>query len=110
VDTTSDFLIEAGISPEVVALVPGSVALENVLLPFSATEDTIRILFAEPPDEELLQKLAFILQREVTPALARRVAILAAIDHYYVRSAYESVPAMLVSTTDWKLRCNVEED
>ena len=62
-DSTSDFLIEAGISAEVIDLVPGPVALENVLLPFSATTDTISILFAEPPDDELLQKLAFILGR-----------------------------------------------
>ena len=109
-DSTSDYLIEAGISPEVIALVPGPVALENGLLPFSATKDTICILFAEPPDYELLQKLAFILRREVSPALAKRVAILAAIDHYYGCSAYEAVPAMLISTTDWKSRCDIEKE
>jgi type IV pilus assembly protein PilB len=109
-DTTSDFLIEAGISAEVIALVPGPIALENLMLPFSATEDSISILFAAQPEEELLQKLAFILRRQVLPSLAKRVAILAAIDHYYGRSAYESLPAMLISTTDWKLRCDVEEE
>jgi hypothetical protein len=48
-DSSSDYLIEAGISPEVIALVPEPVARENVLLPFSATKDAIKILFAETP-------------------------------------------------------------
>jgi hypothetical protein len=108
-DTTTDFLIEAAISSEIIALVPGPVALENVLLPFSATEESIGILFAEPPDEELLQKLVFILRREVKPALANRVAILEAISHYYGPSAYEKLPSLLISTTNWKLRCDAEE-
>jgi len=82
-DSSSDYLIEAGISPGVIALVPVAIARENVLLPFSATKDTIKILFAESPEFELLQKLAYILNRDVHPALARRAAILAAIDHYY---------------------------
>jgi hypothetical protein len=108
-DTTSDFLIEAGISSGVIALVPGPIALENVMLPFSATKDSISILFAAQPDEALLQKLAFILRCQVFPSLAKRVAIIAAIDHYYGRSAYERLPAMLISTTNWKLRCDVAE-
>jgi type IV pilus assembly protein PilB len=88
-DSSSDYLIEAGISPEVIALVPEAVARENVLLPFSTTKDAIKILFAEPPDDELLIKLNFILRRNLIPALARRVAILAAIDHYYGSSAHQ---------------------
>ena len=86
-DSASDYLIKAEISSEVIALVPGPIARESVLLPFSATSNTIKILFAEPPDFDLLQKLNYILRRDVYPALASRVAILAAIDHYYGRSA-----------------------
>jgi hypothetical protein len=108
--TTSDFLIEAAISPDVIALVPGPLAFENVLLPFSATEGYICILFAQTPDDELLQKLEFILGRRVRPSAARKEAILAAIDHYYGPAAYETVPAMLISTTNWKLRCEDEEE
>jgi hypothetical protein len=89
IDSSSDYLIEAGISPGVIALVPGPIARENVLLPYSATKDTIKILFAEPADIDLLLKLNYILRRSVHPALARRVAILAAIDHYYGCSAHE---------------------
>ena len=88
-DSSSDYLIAARISPEVIALVPGPIARENVLLPFSATKDAIKILFAEPPDSELLLKLNFILRRDVSPAIASRVAILAAIDHYYGTSAHQ---------------------
>jgi hypothetical protein len=88
-DSSSNYLIEAGISPEVIALVPGLIARENVLLPFSATKGAITILFAEPPDFELLLKLNYILRRDVSPTLASRVAILAAIDHYYGSSAHQ---------------------
>ena len=86
-DSSSDYLIEAGISPEVIALVPEPVARENVLLPFSATKGAIKILFAEMPDVDLLVKLNYILHRDLHPALANRAAIVAAIDHYYGPSA-----------------------
>ena len=82
-DSSSDYLIEAGISPEVIAMVPEPVARENVLLPFSVTKNIVKILFAEWPDIELLQKVQFILNRDLQPALASRPAILRAIDHYY---------------------------
>ena len=86
-DSSSDYLIEAGISPEVIALVPEPIARENVLLPFSATKNAIKILFAEFPETDVLLKLAYILRRDIHPALARRAALLAAIEHYYGRSA-----------------------
>jgi hypothetical protein len=108
--STTDFLIEAGISPEVIALVPGPIALEHTLLPFAATEKAISILFAEQPNEELRAKLGFIFRREVRPALGRRAAILAAIEHYYGDRVYETLPSAFISTTDWKLRCDSEED
>ena len=82
-DSSSDYLIEAGISPEVIALIPEPVARENVLLPFSASQNGIKILVAESPDIDLLLKLNYILRRDIVPALARRAAILTAIDHYY---------------------------
>ena len=86
VDSSSDYLIKAGISPEVIALVPEPIARENVLLPFSATKDGIKILLAELPDLDLGVKLNYILRRDIYPALASRAAILAAIDHYYGRT------------------------
>jgi type IV pilus assembly protein PilB len=86
-DSSSDYLIEAGLSPEVIALVPEPIARENVLLPFSASGNAIKILFAESPDIDLLQKLQYLLRRDLYPALANRAAILKAIDHYYGRSA-----------------------
>ena len=86
-DSSSDYLIKAGISPEVIALVPEPIARENVLLPFSATKDAIKILFAALPDFDLGLKLNYILRRDVHPVLARRAAILKAIDHYYGPSA-----------------------
>jgi type IV pilus assembly protein PilB len=88
-DSSSDYLIEAGISPEVIALVPEPVARENVLLPFAATKNALTILFAEPPDVDLVLKLNYILRLDIHPALASRVAILTAIDHYYGSSGHQ---------------------
>jgi hypothetical protein len=82
-DSSSDYLIEAGIPPKVIALVPEPIARENVLLPFSATNNTIKILFAELPELDLLEKLCYVLRQDIYPALASRAAILRAIDHYY---------------------------
>ncbi len=84
-DSSSDYLIEAGISPDVIALVPEPIARENTLLPFSVTGNTVKILFPEFPELELLEKLVYILNRGVQPAVARRAALLTAIDHYYGR-------------------------
>jgi len=91
-DSSSDYLIKAGISPEVIALVPEPIARENVLLPFSATKDGIKLLFAELPDLDLGVKLKYILRRDIHPAVASRAAILAAIDHYYGRTGDPNSP------------------
>ena len=91
-DSSSDYLIKAGISPEVIALVPEPIARENVLLPFSATKNALTILFAELPDLDLGVKLKFIFRRDIHPAVASRAAILAAIDHYYGRTGDPNSP------------------
>jgi len=82
-DSSKDYLIKAGIPPDVIALVPAGVARENLVLPFSATGRGVKLLFAEPPDLDLLAKLNYILRLDIMPALASRAAINAAIDHYY---------------------------
>jgi hypothetical protein len=99
VDSPSDFLIEAAIPTDVIALVPGSVAFENVLLPFFATAEELHVLVAERLDAGLLEKMEFIFRRRVRPYFAREAAILLAILHYYGMSVYEEIPSMLVSTT-----------
>ena len=100
------FLVESGISPDVLALLSAAVARENTLLPIWATQGCVGILFGEPPDEKLLTGLAFILRRDVVPMHAKKEVVCSAIDHYYVHSVDTEVRGLIASKTDWKLRCD----
>src|SRR5438046_8856980 len=62
-------LNEVEIPKAVIELVPESVARENVILPLSLEGNTLKILTADPSNYETLQKLQFILNKDVQPLL-----------------------------------------
>jgi hypothetical protein len=88
------------IPPEVLELVPHSVALENAVLPLASDGETITFAAANPGDIGLADKLRFILNRNVRLLPAPRVAILAAIARNYGATETESVGSMLAEFTD----------
>src|SRR5262245_43997246 len=63
------------IPSSVIALVPESVARENVVLPLEMTDERIRVALANALDLEVLDKLRFILNREIDPVVASKDAI-----------------------------------
>jgi hypothetical protein len=93
-------LAEVTVPPSVLALVPESVARENLAFPVALTEDTLTVALADPTDFETLEKLRFILNRKVRAVLALREQIIAAINRYYGQSDTESVDSMLLEFTD----------
>jgi type IV pilus assembly protein PilB len=93
-------LSEVVIPPSVVELVPESVARENVILPLSESDGELRVIVSDPLDYETFDKLRFILNRQVTPVLAPREAILEAINRYYGQTVGESADSMLQEFTD----------
>src|SRR5262249_13389651 len=79
----------------VIGCVPESVAGENLVLPVSLEGRVLTVAMADPTDADVLQKLEFILNRHIRPALAPRQQIVDAINRYYGQSETESVDSML---------------
>lgn len=84
----------------VIELVPESVARENVVLPLALDGNQLKIITADPANYETIQKLQFILNKDVLPVLAIQEQIQEAINRNYGQTETESVDSMLVEFTD----------
>jgi type IV pilus assembly protein PilB len=93
-------LNEVSIPPAVIELVPESVARENVVLPLAQENGTLKVIMSDPMDIDTIQKLQFILNKDIVPVLAPREQIIEAINRYYGQSETESVDSMLQEFTD----------
>ncbi len=93
-------LTEMEIPKSVIELVPESVARENVVLPLSLEGNQLKIITADPTNYETIQKLQFILNKDVIPVLAVQDQIQEAINRNYGQTETESVDSMLVEFTD----------
>jgi len=96
-------LTEIQIPPSVIELVPESVARENVVLPMSQENGALKIIISDPSDFDTLQKLQFILNKDIQPVLAPREQIIEAINKNYGQSETESVDSMLQEFTDTQI-------
>src|SRR5947209_20606230 len=86
--------------PSVVELFPESVARENVVLPMSQEAGVLRVIMSDPSDFDTVQKLQFILNKDIQPVLAPKEQIIEAINRHYGQSETESVDSMLSEFTD----------
>jgi type IV pilus assembly protein PilB len=93
-------LTDVQIPKSVIELVPESVARENVVLPMAMENGVLKIIIAEPNDYDTLQKLQFILNKDIQPVLAAREQIFEAINRHYGQTETESVDSMLQEFTD----------
>lgn len=84
----------------VIELVPESVARENVVLPLSVEDDVIRVAISNAMDYEVLDKLRFVLNRDIQLAVASKESIQNAINRHYGDSQTESVDSMLAEFTE----------
>ncbi len=84
----------------VIELMPETVARENAVLPLAETEGGLKVLMSEPNDVDTIEKLRFILNRDVSVALAPRGAILDAINQKYGQIEGESADSILQEFTD----------
>jgi type IV pilus assembly protein PilB len=96
-------LTDVTIPPSVVELVPESVARENVVLPMSQENGALKIAVSDPGDFDTLQKLQFILNKDIQPMLATREQIIEAINRHYGQTETESVDSMLQEFTDTQI-------
>jgi type IV pilus assembly protein PilB len=95
-------LREIEIPPSVIELVPESLARENIVMPLAQGNGTIKVIMHDPLGFETIEKLRFVLNREIEVALAPKEAIVEAINKYYGASSgeTESVDSMLQEFTD----------
>ncbi len=96
-------LVDVTIPPSVIELVPESVARENVVIPLSQENGTLKIVVHDPTDFDTIQKLQFILNKEILPVLAAREQIVEAINRHYGQTETESVDSMLQEFTDTQI-------
>lgn len=90
----------AQIPENVIELMPESVARENVVLPIELSDGRLKVLMSDPSDVDTIEKLRFILNRDVAPALAPRSNILEAINRMYGQVEGESADSILQEFTD----------
>src|SRR5438128_5892971 len=88
-------LSEVNIPPNVVELLPESVARENAVLPLAEEDGSLKVIFSDPLDFDTREKLRFILNRNVEVVLAPRENILEAINRYYGKVDDQSQDSML---------------
>jgi type IV pilus assembly protein PilB len=96
-------LAEITIPPSVVELMPESVARENIVMPMSQENGALQVIISDPSDFDRLQKLQFILNKDIQPVLAPREQIIEAINRHYGQSETESVDSMLQEFTDTQI-------
>ncbi len=93
-------LNDVEIPKSVIELVPESVARENLILPLSLEGTVLKIITSDPSNYDTLQKLQFILNKDIQPVLAIQEQIQEAINRNYGQTETESVDSMLVEFTD----------
>ncbi|MDB5349447.1 MAG: hypothetical protein JWN86_694 [Planctomycetota bacterium] len=95
-------LNEVEIPAGVVELIPESLARENIVMPMAQEGGAIKVIMHDPMNFETIDKLRFVLNREISIALAPKEAIVEAINRYYGSSTQEteSVDSMLQEFTD----------
>jgi type IV pilus assembly protein PilB len=98
-------LREIEIPSSVIELVPESLARENIVMPLAQANGAIKVIMHDPMDFETIDKLRFVLNREIEVALAPKAAIVEAINRYYggSTSETESVDSMLQEFTDTQI-------
>lgn len=95
-------LHEIEIPPSVIELVPESLARENIVMPLAQGNGSIRVIMHNPLDFETIDKLRFVLNREIEVSLAPKESILEAINKYYggQTGETESVDSLISEFTD----------
>jgi type IV pilus assembly protein PilB len=96
-------LVDVTIPPAIIEMVPESVARENVVIPLSVENGVLRIVVADASDFDTLQKLQFILNKDIQPVLAPKEQIVEAINRHYGQTETESVDSMLSEFTDTQI-------
>jgi len=83
-----------------IEMVPESVARENTCIPVEFQGERLVVAVPDAMNIEVMDKLRFILNRDVELTTASRESILAAINRHYGQSDTESVDSMIMEFTE----------
>lgn len=101
-------LEDVTIPPNIIELVPESVARENTVIPMAQENGSLMVIVADPGNQEVMDKLRFILDKEIQAVMAPRDQIMEAINRHYGATEQESVDSMLSEFTDTQIDFNEE--
>jgi type IV pilus assembly protein PilB len=88
-------LSSAEIPKAVIELMPESVAREHVVVPYELEGQMLKVVTSDPTNYETMQKLQFILNKDIQPVLAVAEQIQEAINKNYGQSETESMDSMI---------------
>lgn len=87
----------------VIELVTESMARENLVLPIESDGDSVTVAMNNPNNIEVLDKLRFVLNRDIRPVMAPLESIQGAINRHYGQSETESVDSMISEFTETQI-------
>ena len=87
----------------IIELVTESMARENIVIPIESDGDSVVIAMHNPNNIEVIDKLRFVLNREIRPVMAPMESIQAAINRHYGQSETESVDSMISEFTETQI-------
>lgn len=93
-------LADYEIPRNVLELMPESVARENLVIPLQLRWNSLTVALVEPENSETIEKLAFILNKDVVAVRAEADEIQSVIDNTYGLNETESVDSILVEFPD----------
>ncbi|MDB5342520.1 MAG: type secretion system protein [Schlesneria sp.] len=88
------------IPQSVIALIPESVARENIVIPLAMVDERLRVAMSNAMDLDVIDKLRFMTNREIEPVGASKESIQTSINRHYGGSETESVDSMLMEFTE----------
>lgn len=88
------------IAESVIELMPETVARENNVLPLEDIDGRLKIAISDPRDMDTLEKLRFILNRDIMVTLASRSSISETINRVYGQIDGQSADSILQEFTD----------
>lgn len=85
----------------VIQMVPESVARENLVIPLSLDDGgSLTVAMHDPTAFDVLDKLRFIINKDIKPVVAPKEVIQQAINRHYGQSETESVDSMIAEFTE----------
>jgi type IV pilus assembly protein PilB len=90
-------LTQLDLQPDVLSLVPATIAAKHEVLPLRRTETVLTLAMADPTNVSAIHDVAFITNLHVLPVVASRTAIRQAIDRNYHRHRITDVVSDITS-------------